>query len=261
MNAMNSKTSAQPAHQGFRMRLQRELMERCKRNPNYSLRSFAKALKINHATLSLILRGARPLTSKKCIQLGQALGMSPAELASHMDPVATAPIVTPEFKNLGLDTFIAISDWYHDAILELTRLKQFKGDARWIAKRLGISPSEVNIAVERLVRLELLEIQPGGKWLDRSGDNSTFVSDDFTAVAFRKLQKQLLELSARALEEVPKPLREHASMCMAIDSRDVPEAQKRMRQFRKEMCAYLQRQEAKPDQVYQLMTGFFPVTK
>src|SRR3984957_9168996 len=47
----------------FRMILQRELLLRCERNPQYSLRSFAKSLQIDPSTLSQILRGKRSITA------------------------------------------------------------------------------------------------------------------------------------------------------------------------------------------------------
>ena len=48
----------------------------------------------------------------------------------------------PEYQQLQMDTFRVISDWYHFGILELTYLKSFKSDPRWIAKALGITEIE-----------------------------------------------------------------------------------------------------------------------
>jgi transcriptional regulator with XRE-family HTH domain len=251
----------------FRLYLQRELMDRCKRNPKYSLRSFAKALKLDHSTLSQLLRGSRSLTPKMIIRVGKTLGLGPQELAPFIGAISPSnglaqPEVNPlEFRTLSLDTFIAISDWYHDAILELTRFAHFEPSSKWIARTLGITISEVNVAVERLVRLELLSIREDGTWVDLSGNNNTVVANDFTSVALRKLQKQILELSISALEEVDKSRREHSSMCMAINGADIDETKRRIKAFRQELCSYLQREGSNPDQVYQLAVGFFPLTK
>ena len=50
--------------QGLRPFLKMELDSRIKKNPSYSLRSFAKSLNISHAALSQILNGKRNLTKK-----------------------------------------------------------------------------------------------------------------------------------------------------------------------------------------------------
>ena len=47
---------------------------------------------------------------------------------------------------------------YHFAILELTRLSEFRADSRWIARVLDISVDEVNVALQRLIRLDLLDM-------------------------------------------------------------------------------------------------------
>lgn len=45
------------APEEFRALLRQELVRRSAKNPSYSLRSFAKSLGVNHATLSSILAG------------------------------------------------------------------------------------------------------------------------------------------------------------------------------------------------------------
>lgn len=254
----------------FRLYLQRELLNRCKRNPRYSIRSFAAALKTDHSSLSQILRGTRKITSTMVVRLGKALGLGPHEIAPFLRALSPerqllggatgTGAVALEFRDLSLDTFIAISDWYHDAILELTRLRHFKPDPRWIAHVLGITVSEVRAASERLIRLGLLEIGKDGKWRDASGDNLAYPAGDFADVAFRKLQKQILGRSLEAIDAFPLSARDHGSMCMAIRASDLPAAKKRMRAFREDLCRFLQRPGGPPDRLYQLATSLFPLT-
>lgn len=159
-----------------------------------------------------------------------------------------------------MDTFAAISEYYHDAILELTHLTSFKPDPKWIAKVLGITVNQVNIAVERLQRLELLSVDENGKWIDQSQFNTT-VQNDLTSVAQRQLQKQLLEKASDALEKVPKNLRDNSSMTMAINAADLPLVKEKIKQFRRALCQHLQREGVSADQVYQLSIAFFPLTE
>ena len=64
----------------FRKKLQNELLLRLKKNSNYSIRAFAKALEIESSSLSQIINGKRPLTLKMCQRLGKRLGLSPDEI-------------------------------------------------------------------------------------------------------------------------------------------------------------------------------------
>jgi transcriptional regulator with XRE-family HTH domain len=59
----------------FRHFLQAELGRRCARNPQYSLRAIANYLAIDHATISQMLRGKRPLTARAISRLGTRLGL------------------------------------------------------------------------------------------------------------------------------------------------------------------------------------------
>ncbi len=54
------------------------------------------------------------------------------------------------------------------AILELTRRQGFRPDSRWIARELRVTVDEANIALQRLLRLELLEMVSPDRWIDIS---------------------------------------------------------------------------------------------
>lgn len=253
----------------FRSYLQQELIRRCEKNPGYSLRSFARSLGIHHTTLSRLLAGKRGLNSRSIQRLCEALKLSQAEASLYLKQGESGGGGTAQeknsesarYQNLALDTFISISEWYHDAILELTHIQGFKGDPKWIAKRLGLKLSQVKTAVERLQRLELLAITPRNLWVDLSRDNTTNVSNDITSAALRKLQKQILELSMQALEEIPRTHRDHTSTTLAIDAADLPEIKERMKKFRFELTSFVQRRSVKANAVYQLAVSFFPLTQ
>ncbi len=266
MVAMSSSYGPQQSgleRRDFRLYLQQELIRRCEKNPGYSLRSFARSLGFHHTTLSRLLSGKRSLNSKSIQSLCQALKLSTAEtslfLESETDPTKQAG--NAQFRDLTMDTFISVSEWYHDAILELTHVKGFKGDPKWIAKALGITPAEVKAAADRLQRLELLAITPRKQWVDLSRDNTTNITNDFTSAALRKLQKKILELSLDALEELPRTHRDHTSTTLAIDSADLPEIKERIKKFRFDLTAFVQRKNVEANSVYQLAVSIFPLTQ
>lgn len=247
----------------FRFYLQQELLERCRRNPKYSLRAFAKALQIGPAALSDMLNGKRTITVASIERLGLALGLPLRQIEvfkrQTKHPKTAQTTADLQFQKLTLDSFALISDWYHYAILELIKVKDFEPSTPWISKSLGITKAEANAAIERLLRLNLIQEQ-NGRWVDNSQGFTTNIEPGLTSSASRYLQKQILEQSLKALEEIAVDLRNHTSMTMAIDPEDMPEAIERIKRFRHELCDFLERNQ-KPKEVYQLSISLFPITQ
>jgi transcriptional regulator with XRE-family HTH domain len=240
---------SQRGMQEFRNILMSEFDKRCRRNPRYSLRSFSKTLRISHATLSHLLSGNRPVTAKTAKRLAKELGFSEGELTSEPSPL----------PRLDDETFAVIADWYHDAILELSRTQGFRWDAKWIARRIGIGSLQTKSAMERLVRLGFMQKDKNGIWREALG-NTTTAKPNRTSHALRRNQLQILELSMRALEEVPITNRDHTSTTIAMNPADLPEVKNRIQRFRRELMDYLQRNPSGAEEVYQLSVGFFPLT-
>lgn len=249
----------------FRLVLQQELVDRCRKNASYSLRAFAKSLDIAPSALSDMLNGKRPITPKTTRRLGLSLGFPLPKIQSFIEGESGVKTSKePDFAQITLDTFALMSDWYHYAILELMKVRHFKSDAAWIAKTLGVSKNEINAAVERLTRLGLIEIDAKGKWRDTSDGFSTNISTTLgkplTTASAKKLQTQILTQSIRALNEVPFEARNHTSMTMAIHPKHLPEAVEMIRKFRRKLCQTLETQTPATE-VYQLSIALFPITQ
>jgi len=81
-----------------------------RRNPRYSLRSFAKQLGIDHATLSQVLRRKRPLSARAMEAIGRKLGMSEEVIRAYRPRSGKKPMrdILPQNVrriHLDLDTF------------------------------------------------------------------------------------------------------------------------------------------------------------
>ena len=245
----------------FRTYLQQLLVERCRLNPAYSLRAFAKSLGIDSSSLSKILGGKRAITPSMFLKLAQSMGFGPKEYQHFNDQVLNLDNETKkdQYRQLSVETFELISQWYHYAILELTHLKFFKADLKWIARTLGITYLETKMACDRLVKLGFLEIKPNGQWKDIS-EGVTTINNPFTHCAFRKLQKGILKQASSVMETVPFELRDQSSMTMAIDREKIPEAKEIIKKFRRELCDLL-KSTKDFDDVYQLSISLFPATQ
>ncbi|MDZ4662828.1 MAG: DUF4423 domain-containing protein [Pseudomonadota bacterium] len=238
-------------------RLQSELIERCRKNPKYSLRAFAKALDMDHSLLSKVVRGQRPLGKKLSRKLQAQLGWTDSQGREFGANYHTIPS----------DHFSLIADWYHFAIFELTSVLGFRADPKWIAQKLNITVSEVRAAIERLVRMKYLSwqnLQSQGKTkeetLVKNRDNITTVGNDFTVAGFRVLQKQVLEKALWALENVPFECRDQSSLTIAINKAQLPEIKRMIKDFRRKICKFTSANSKKTD-IYQLGISFYPISK
>jgi uncharacterized protein (TIGR02147 family) len=252
------------ASSSFRLFLQGELARRCGSNAQYSMRAFAKFLAIDHASLSQLLRGKRALTARMILKLGTRLGLDRQAVDGYVAREAIWGSKSDdeqsliEMQRLADDTRAVISDWYHYAILELTRLHHFKPDSRWIARVLGITADEVNLALTRLVRLGLLEMVARDRWIDRSG-NTTASLAEFNQAAVERLSEQVRRLMLKAHGTVPEGRYEHSSTTVALGTAGLPKVLERIARFRRELIALVEEDPVRDD-VYQLEINLFPMT-
>jgi uncharacterized protein (TIGR02147 family) len=248
----------------FKSLLQEELLKRCRKNTSYSLRSFAKYLGIGHSALTEMLNGKRSITKKSMEKLGLILGLSIDELNEYQNASTSSPTQEEcsqaSYQQLTIDQFAIMSDWYHYAILELIKVKEFPHSTSDFSRALGITKSEANIAVERMLRIGLLEIKENGSFEEINNGFATNISGNLTSAGSKKLQKQILEQSVEALMTLPIEVRNHTSMTMAIDPRLIPEAIERIKKFRRELSEFLET-SASPTEVYQMSLSLFPVTQ
>jgi hypothetical protein len=124
--------------------LREELARRRAANRCYSLRAFARHLRVDHATLSQTMRGRRRLTPRAVGRLGARLGLSRAAI----DAICAA-------TNDGV-------------VLAFVGHPSFRPDSRWIAIRLGLPLDDVNMSLQRLLRGGALLMQSRDRWT-RSG--------------------------------------------------------------------------------------------
>lgn len=246
--------------EAFIQKIKLGLEERIQRNPSYSLRAFAKQLGISAATLSGILSGKRKLTAEMMGKIGFALNLAPEEVWDHQRQ-ALGHVENPahaKFVELSQEMFMIVSEWYHLTILELMKLSDFEPNANWISKRLGVNSNQIKIAIDRLQRVGILEIH-GNVWVDKTDGFTTHYNPQQTSEAKKRYQKQILEKSMESLERDDYSIRDHSSTTMAINTKDILKAKKEIQAFRKKLCELME-SSPRPDEVYQLQVGFFPLT-
>jgi uncharacterized protein (TIGR02147 family) len=242
----------------FRLTLKDELLKRTKKNPSYSIRSFAKNLGVEHSSLAQIIMGKRPLTDKMCLRLGTKLGYGSTKMRTLMRTYSDSKSFG-RYKKLEEDSFKIIADWYYYAILELTYCETFKPSPRWISRVLELPFIKTLDAVERLKRLNFLEVTPDGRWIDRMGDAHNMGSEN-QASSFMEHEKQVLSKAIEAMDKVSRERRLQSSMTLAVAKEKVPEARKMILNFIEELSDYLKSSPTK-DEVYNIVVSLYPLTE
>ena len=161
-----------------------------------------------------------------------------------------------DYRQLSLDTYALVADWYHYAILELTFVNGFKNDITWIADKLCILESEAQEAIDRLIRLGLM-LEKDSR-LYKTEKFITNYSEGMTSNALKELQRNVLKMGLDAIDDIPGEDKDITSMTFAIVPEKMPEAKQRIKKFRREISEFLER--GAQQRVYQLGIQLYPVS-
>lgn len=251
-----------------------ELKNRTSRNPRYSLRAFAHALKLSPGELSEILRGKRKITVKAALKIAQALGLNPQESQTLISLVRAAEanelanpaldsVDTLRSRQLTADLFHLVSDWYCFSILNLADTYGFSFEPRRIARRLGISENEARIALERLERVGLIErIRKDGRELLQVTPDYVLSPNGIPSEAVRNFHRQILEKARIALDEQSVEEREISGISFAIDPAELPKLKKEIHAFLDRCVQKVSKQDPrKKTEVYHFETVLFRLSK
>lgn len=241
----------------FLQHLKSEFERRKKSNERYSLRSFARFLGINHATLSGLMSGKRSLGDKVKNQLAAKIDPENVYGFVSVPPSKALPMVV-----LDENTFNEISDWYFDALLELIQIQHVAWSAEKAAQYLGLSLETVRQAIEKLTQIGLIEKNEQGLRV-KCAYSTNLPDNERTSASMRQYQKAVLGRSMDALGEIDRKWRDHQSTMLAISKKDVQKVKEIVRNFSYEISAFLQAEDKKKDfdEVYQLAISFFPLNK
>lgn len=245
--------------------LRSALHDRIARNPAYSLRAFARDLGLSHTYLSLIINHKKRISAQQAVWLSEALGLDAGRKQEFVHSTFNRTKLKADrkasvrFQQLELDKLRLAAGWHHWAILDLTLLQDFQSNARWIAKRLGLSAPLVTEAIQRLKRLGLLESQ-NGVW--KKADHFIAVPTTRSHACMRQLHRDLILKALKNLNSGSKKDYEARSISGAIipvNPARLQAAKKRVAAFRRNMIRFLS--EGECTELYQLNLQLFPLTR
>ena len=260
-------------HTDYRDILRNELKRRCRQNRRYSQTAFARDIKLRPNRLSEILTGKQGLSAKAAHSVANEMGLTEEECHFFSDLAQsvhgrrsvdrdTALLRIKKYKmnrvfeNLHDDLLKVLTEWHHMAILELTRLKGFKNDKSWIARALRVSIKDINSAIKRLMRLNLLE--ESEKKLCPTRYEKVF-RRGLPADLFRSFQLEILDKAKDAvLTQSPEDCINHSTL-FCMDDERLGELQGMINRFAKESRTLIGSTSEK-SAVYCLTTHLFRIS-
>jgi uncharacterized protein (TIGR02147 family) len=258
----------------YRKYLKAALADKCARRPGYSMRAFAKQVNLSASHFSRVLNGEKDLSHEAATRVAVELDLTDRDREHFMDLISyekadvhTRKILSDRIetrkskspkKTLDLEMFRVISDWYYFPLIELINARGFKSEPVWIAKKLGITVTEIKAALDRLVSLELIAIDEHGR-IRTLGPLEIQTTDDLASMAIKKHHEQMSHKAISAVREQPLDSREFQSVQLTFDPKHTKKAKNLIREFaekfEKEMKSFA------GEEVYQLNLQFFTLTK
>lgn len=236
--------------------LLQEFERRCRANPKYSLRAFARDLDIHSGTLSSILNQRRPVGAKVLAHIMKKLPLSAAEKKKILSELmAPSAFSADKPRLLDEEVLSIIKDWEHYAILAYLQLRKVKKTPGDIAKALRLPQAKVLRAISNLESAGLLKNDGSHlKVLHRN----TITSREIPSPALREAHSQYIDKAKSALTEFKVNERDITGTTMVVASKNLPKAKELIQQFRRELSDLLEQGEA--DDVYRLNIQLFPLT-
>ncbi len=236
--------------------LRGKLTQLQKKNPRYSLRAFATKLELDPSSLSKVFSGKKHLAPETRLSCLEKLGATKKEIESILSLGQHEPLshqIIPE------DVFEVLGNWRYFAVLEYLRIENTDKIITHLEKKLDLSKKESQDILDKLIHMGFISYQnntyeilkPNNSWSSAGGDTSHIR---------RAMQKEIMERSIVALENISMDNREHGSLLVAIDKKRLPEFKERIRRMRLELSDYFQ-SSPEANELYQFQLSFFPVTK
>lgn len=237
-----------------------EFSSRSEKNPQFSLRSFAKFLGVSHTLLSLVINEKRKPSKNFLDKISERLALDPERRkVLQMSLNTKRSMDEVQYSKMGLDQYALLAEWQHFAILSLLEIKDTVLTPEFIAKRLNISEALARISLKRLFDLDLLvKDEKTNGWKQKPGP---IVIENTVSTAYtRRFQNQLITKAIESLENDPIAIRDHSSTTFSMNPQNIPYALQRIRSFRRELTKELEDLGEKQE-VYNLTVQIFPTSK
>jgi uncharacterized protein (TIGR02147 family) len=227
--------------------------------------------------LKLVVDGQRNLTSAMAQRFAQAAGLSGEGAEYFVELVAFCQASTSADKQKHHKRLLAFrryreahklenahadyhSAWYLPAIRELVTSRDFRDDAKWIAKKLwpAIKPSEAKQALSTLLKLGLIERDAQGQLRQTSAIVTT--GAETRGVHIATYHAEMVKRAIASIDLVPSAERDLSALTLCVSKSGLAQMKQRIQALRRELLALSESDEARTE-VVQINFQIFPLTR
>lgn len=245
----------------------------------FSLRYFGNKVGMDSSFLVRVFQGKNHITEDTTQHIAKLLQMTPRETQYFETLVAftkakndaQAKVFFEQLQKIRGVGYVQIEDsrigyfehWSLPAMRSLLDYYKFDGDFSHLAAQFqpAITEDQAKRAFFLLMELGMLRRSENeGQITYEVIDNHLHSGHRWTDRSIQDYQKQTLELAMRALEHVPKPLRDISTVTMNISGEDLGDIRNLIDEFQQNLAKLV---EASPrsDRVMQLNLQLFPLTE
>jgi uncharacterized protein (TIGR02147 family) len=269
-------------HLDYRAYLKEHYEKSKEANPHFSFRSFSnKAGFKTKDFLYRVIHGEKNLSQASVFKLAGALGLKREETEYFENLVKFNQSRNTKEKDFYFQRLSALrgeyntdgsafrleaqqydyyAKWWHTAVRSVLDMYDFRGDYKWLAKKLDppITVQQAEQSVALLESLGLIAQDNGGRF--RATHKSLTTGTPILPLAVTKFHLGTLELATRCLDEVPKEERDLSCLTLGISRKTLDRIKQKLKRFRSELLKLAEADE-EADTVYHLNLHMFPLTK
>jgi uncharacterized protein (TIGR02147 family) len=245
----------------------------------FSLRYFAKKAGFaSSSTLQFVLSNKRGLTLSSANKVCKGLVLDTMETKYFINLIQLNQASTAEEKNvhfqdmlkiqkrknirvISADQYEYFSKWYHPAIRELVRCKDFQGDPKWIVRKISpmISVIEARESLKLLLRLGLIEKVSETNY--KLTDRAVATDKELLSMVARNFHREMCDRAKETLDTVDLDHRDFSGVTFGIPASKFGEIREKIREFRKQLTSSVGSLDEDTEDVYHMNIQLFPLTK
>lgn len=254
----------------IREKIKTHLLQTKKRNPRFSLRSLAKSLGVPASNLSSFMSAKRQFSMKTLEAITKKMILNPEERkdvlnranALMIEKLKKSKSSTSHYSSQTLteEDCLELNQWYYYALRSLMTLPQFKSDSEWIAAQLGLTTHQVDLAIKKMLKLKLIQVNNDGSITKTSKHlktPDTTIKNPEVRKVLRKIHEQSIQHTIHSLHHDDVSKRDITWVNIPTNSLKIEKARELIRKFQDDMLALLE--DDSEDSVYRLTVQFCPV--
>jgi uncharacterized protein (TIGR02147 family) len=248
------------------------------KDKKFSFRYFARVSGFKaHSFLRLVMQGKSNLSSTSIDKVAKAFKFNPEEARFFRNLVNLNQATTSEEKQsfakaiLKSQTYRKIyplretqyqyfSCWYFSVVRELVGLPGFQENNEWIAQHTipPIKPEEAQLAIDSLIKLELLARDENGKLIQTQKVVST--PSEVSSAYLTKWHREYLKKAGESIDTVARENRDISAVSLAFSKENIHIIKEMVANFRREIVE-VALQQSNRNSLYQLNIQFFPLSE